>query len=258
MQSCIYEGRVSHCRFSPVKHQFQYRLFMVYLDLAELPDLLARPGLIADCCFSSASFLRGDHLKDSSGDLDLATRDLITHRTGVCPRGPIRLLTQLRYFGYYFSPLNLYFCFDPHGDEVESVVAEVNNTPWREQHCYVLWEGNRNVVDEGLSFTHKKSFHVSPFMDMNAAYHWKLSQPGASLELQLTSTRGGKLFFRAGFTMTRYPLTRWNLNRSLIRYPLMTAQIVAAIYYQALRLWMKKCPFYPHPQKNQAISTTSA
>ena len=168
MHSCIYEGRVTHRRFSPVKHQFQYRLFMVYLDLAELPELLTRRSLISDYRSSCASFLRNDHLKDTPGLLNDATRELVEDRTGVRLRGPVRLLTQLRYFGYYLSPLNLYFCFDADGSKVETVVAEVNNTPWGEQHCYVLWEGNRAAPDAALRFTHEKSFHVSPFIDMDA------------------------------------------------------------------------------------------
>ncbi len=255
MHSCIYEGRVIHRRCTPIEHKFRYRLSMLYLDLAELPQLVRRGGLISQRRLACASMLREDHLKHMSGSLDGGTRDLVESRTGVRPRGPIRLLTQLRYFGYYLSPLNLYFCFDADGREVEAVVAEVNNTPWGEQHCYVLWEGNRASVDAGLRFVHEKAFHVSPFMDMDSHYNWKLSEPGEQLDVGITTTRDGEPFFAAQLGLHRRPLTRWQLTRSMIRYPVMTARIAAAIYYQALRLWIKKCPFYTHPKKREASST---
>jgi DUF1365 family protein len=237
-----------------VKHQFRYRVFMVYLELAELPELVGRGGLISDRRFAGASLLRRDHWRGSAGSLDQATRDLVEARTQWRPRGPIRLLTQLRYFGYYFSPLNLYYCFDAAGDEIDAIVAEVSNTPWGEQHAYVLWAGNRIEREKGLSYVHQKSFHVSPFIDMHVDYRWKLTRPGDSLSVQITNTRGGEPFFRAGMAMTRCPLTRWHLTRAMIRCPLMTARIVTAIYYQALRLWMKKCPYYPHPNRSEASS----
>ena len=245
MHSCIYEGQVDHFRRSPVNHSFSYRLYMVYLDLAELPDLVPQKR------FGAATFLRRDHLKDSDCPIDSCVRNLVEERTSVRPCGPIRLLTQLRYFGYFFSPLNLYYCFDKEGQDVESVVAEVSNTPWGEQHCYVLWEGNRSDPKCELEFSHEKSFHVSPFMDMNVTYDWKLSRPGSNLQAQIDNHRGDEPFFSASLALKKQPFTKRGLNRMLMRYPIMTAQITMAIYYQALKLWWKRCPFYPHQKKSE-------
>ncbi len=253
MHSCIYEGRVTHQRFRPVTHQFQYRLFMVYLDLAEMPATLRSAG-ISHRRWAAASFVRDDHLKANAGSLEEAARELVESETGRRPSGPIRLLTQLRHFGQYFSPLNLFFCFDSAGEKVEFVVAEVNNTPWREQHCYVLWEGNRTTPADDLRFVHEKSFHVSPFMDMDADYDWQLSKPAASLDVQVTNTHSGQPLFSAELAMKRRPLTRWQLTLATIRTPWIPVKILVAIYFQALRLWMKKCPFYPHPSKRQATA----
>ena len=222
---------------------------MVYLDLAELPSVVGDRGLIGNRRLSGRSFLKSDHLFDKSASMQSEVRQLIERRTGVRPRGPIRLLTQLRYFGFYFSPLNLFYVFDDDDQQVEFVLAEVSNTPWNERHCYTLWQGNRIGDGTALRFEHAKEFHVSPFMEMDQEYRWHLSQPSRGLSIQLSNLCDQDVVFSAGMTMKRRDMSRQQLNRMMLRYPVVTAQIVAAIYYQALRLWWKKCPFYAHPKK---------
>jgi DUF1365 family protein len=222
---------------------------MVYLDLDELPTLVGRRGLISGSQHASRSFLRSDHLFDRSLPLASEVRQLIRARTGRTPVGSIRLLTQLRCFGYFMSPLNLFYVFDASGQRVEYVVAEVNNTPWNERHCYVLWDGNRQGDRDGLQFGHDKEFHVSPFMGMDLRYHWTLSTPGETLRIGLANSQDSKQLFDAGMTLERRVLNRPNLRRMTFRYPLMTAQITAGIHYQALKLWWKQCPVYSHPKK---------
>ena len=228
-------------------HSFRYRLYMAYLDLAEIPQLFPRRS------WRTIDFVRRDHLRQSTGPLEQAVRDLVKQETGMLLGGPIRLLTQLRQFGYYFSPLNLFYCFDPSGEEVQCVVAEVNNTPWGEQHCYVLWEGNRNESSSALRFHHDKSFHVSPFMSMDLHYDWLLTAPEEDLSVEIDTRRKGKQQFSARLQLSRRPLSNGNLLKMQLRHPLMTAKITAAIYFQALKLWWKKCPFYPHPKKSEII-----
>ena len=157
-------------------------------------------------------------------------------------------MTGLRCFGYYFSPLNLFYCFDPNGKTVETVVAEVSNTPWRETHYYVLSDANRVGTSGRLHFSHPKGFHVSPFMKMDLQYEWQLSQPGSRLAVEITNRQGTETVFQAGLTLSQRSLGRWPLFRMLFRYPWMTGRVALAIYYQAFRLWRKKCPFYPHPR----------
>ncbi len=224
-------------------------LFMVYLDLDELPSLVGNGRLIGDSRWSPRSFLRRDHLFDSSVELQTELRQMIRDQAGCQSTGPIRLLTQLRHFGYYFSPLNLFFVYDPAGRRVDFVVAEVSNTPWRERHCYLLWSGNRTASLGALEFAHPKQFHVSPFMSMDHEYRWRLTQPGAKLDVQLANFRDDDPLFSASLKLMRRELNSRELRRSSLRYPWMTVQISTAIYYQALKLWWKKCPFYSHPKK---------
>ena len=247
MHSCIYVGHVHHRRYSPRDHRFRYGLYMLYLDLDELPGLL-RDGVLRGARFAPLSFRRENHLSGSQQPLAEAVRELVEEQTGRRPTGPIRLLTGLRCFGYYFSPLNLYYCFGPDDKTVETVVAEVSNTPWRETHHYVLSDGNRTGQAGELRFSHPKGFHVSPFMQMDVQYDWRLTQPGSRLAAQITNRQESETVFKASLALVRRELGRRQLVRMLLRYPWMAGRIVLAIHYQAFRLWRKKCPFYPHPK----------
>ncbi len=251
MQSCIYLGTVHHQRRSPVGHEFRNSMYWLYLDLDEAPDLLDRRVLRAGR-FAPASFQRGDHLGPAELPLADAVRELVRAQTGMALRGPIRFLTQLRTFGVYFSPLNLFYCFDEEGDDVLAVVAEVSNTPWNERHWYVLWEGNREDDTRRMSFCHDKQFHVSPFMPMTTRYRWRLTEPRKTLGVRIDIERDGDAIFGTEMTLNRRELTRGQLLRCQFRFPLPAVQTLTAIYFQALRLWTKKCPFYPHPRRAAA------
>jgi uncharacterized protein len=248
MHSCLYQGYVQHRRLSPAEHVFRYGLYLAYLDLEELPVLLKGGYGLGRVRFSPASFCRSDHLGDPQSPLADAVRDLVEERTGWRPVGPIRLLTLLRNWGHYFCPLCLYYCFDCSGQTVEAVVADVTNTPWHERHWYVLHEANRLGEQSQLRFRHPKDFHVSPFMEMDMLYDWHLREPGNELSVAITSFRGQEHLFDVSLVLKRRELSRWAMLRSIARHPWMTARVVQAIHWQALRLWWKKCPFYSHPK----------
>ncbi|TWT87679.1 hypothetical protein Mal64_32210 [Pseudobythopirellula maris] len=247
MHSRLYEGAVAHRRRRPVSHRFRGSLVMAYLDLDEIDRLVGPGRLLPTRRIAPWSYARKDRLFSPDKPLVDEARDLIERHSGERPCGPIRLLTQMRSWGYYFSPLNLYYAFDAAGERVSQVLAEVNNTPWGERHVYVLSDNNRTSSDS-LRFAHPKSFHVSPFMGMDAEYRWRLNEPGEKLLVTLGHEREDGLLFDATLVLHERPLTRASLRRAAIRYPWLTAQVVTLIYYQALRLWQKRCPYYPHPR----------
>ena len=250
--SCLYVGQVRHRRFAPARHEFEYRLFMLYLDLDELPGLFERFWLWSSQRPNLAWFRRADHLGDPQQPLAESVRDLVEQRSGQRPRGPVRLLTQLRYFGHGFNPVSFYYCFDSSGEVLEHIVAEVNNTPWGEQHCYLLTASAAQREQRIQRFELDKEFHVSPFMGMDIRYQWSFMRPGKRLFVHLQNRQQGDKLFDASLIIDRQPISSAALSGALLRYPFMTLKVVAAIYYQALRLWLKKIPFHPHPGKKEA------
>jgi len=259
LHSALYTGWVSHRRREPRVHAFRYPLFMVWLDLTELPGAFRGRWLWGVERRTVAAFRRADHLGDPSRPLDQCVRDRVEAETGRRPAGPIRLLTHLRYFGYCFNPVSFYYCYDAADRQLETVVAEVNNTPWGERHCYVL-DGPAGAAGDARCWRSDKRLHVSPFMPMDLQYDWRLSTPVAAadspLAVHMGCSRAGELLFEATLALRRRPLTGGALAATLLRFPWMTLKVVAAIHWQALRLWLKRVPVYAHPARRVGSGAT--
>jgi DUF1365 family protein len=231
---------------------FQYRLFFMFLDLAELPNLFDVHPLWSHERFNIACFRRRDHFGNPAISLDQAVRDLVEDRLGSRPKGPIRLLTHLRYLGHCFNPASFYYCYDSADTAVDTIVVEIHNTPWAERYCYVLGaEQNEHPIKRWRRHHLIKAFHVSPFIDMDIHYDWRFCEPGDTLKVHMIDYQKGEKLFDASLALHRRAITRPALTRVLIRYPMMTGKVIAMIYWQALRLVLKKTPFFPHPQKKR-------
>lgn len=224
-------------------------MFQMYLDLEELDTVFRGSWLWSSRRLALAWFRRKDHFGDPEVDLATAVRDLVEQETGKRPDGSIRLLTHLRYFGYCMNPVSFYYVFDPAGEQVETIVAEVHNTPWGERHCYVLPRGAQQGAPM-LTHEFPKAFHVSPFMPMDQRYAWKLSEPEDRLVVHMESYEREAKVFDATMVLNRIAINKVNRAKVLVRYPLMTGKVIAAIYWQALRLRIKGIPFHTHPGKS--------
>lgn len=247
MESALYEGWIQHRRHAPVKHDFRYRMFMVYLDLGELPHVLDAARFWSARRAAPAWFRRADFLGDPSQPLADSVRQLVRD-SGSEPAGPIRLLTHLRYFGHSFNPVSFYYCFDEAGRAVRQIVANITNTPWRERHSYVLTPALDGSDREGFHrYEMAKVFHVSPFFPLAQTYRWFFRDPGDVCQVHMENYEAGERVFDATLRLEREPLTGRSLDRMLLRYPAMTLKVIAGIYWNALKLRRKGAPFHENP-----------
>ena len=255
MQSCLYFGRVSHRRHGgaadPVSNAFEYRMFMAWLDLGELDRVFRGRWLWSTRRPALAWLRRADYFGDPARPLEDVVRDLVEERTGRRPAGPIRLLTHLRYFGHCFNPVSFYYCYDDTGERLETIVAEVSNTPWGERHCYVLPRDEARVRGPVQEFELDKEFHVSPFLPMETRYQWRFNAPGKRLMVHLRNKQQGRHAFEATLNLERREINGPALAAALLRFPFMTMKVVLLIYWQALKLKLKGAKFYPHPAKRE-------
>lgn len=246
-RSAIYEGAVVHRRVGPRAHEFRYRLFMMYLDLDELPRLFDRRWFWSSRRPNLVWFRRSDYPGPAEQPLREAVLDRVGSELGRRPGGAVRMLTHLRTFGFVFNPVTFYYCFDER-EELEAVAAEITNTPWGERHTYVL-DARRSSDERAVRASFPKKFHVSPFFDMNQTYSWRFGVPGETLAVGMTNLEEGRPVLHVGLDCARREITAWNLASMLLRHPWLTLRVPLAIYWQAARLWLKRTPFFPHPAK---------
>ncbi|MCE0558065.1 DUF1365 domain-containing protein [Motilimonas sp. E26] len=235
--SAIYTGIVRHRRFSPVGHEFKYQVFFLGLDLDELGAVEKLGSWFKQNRWAPLSFNHQDYLHKNQPVSRQAVWQKVQDLGGVALNGRVLMLGQLRCFGIYFSPVNFYYCYND-ADELIYLLAEVSNTPWNERHYY--------LVDIAANQPTDKVFHVSPFMDLNMKYYWRIKAPGKQLRLHMENRNEAKLF-DASLMLQRVDLTNQNLRKQVIKLPSMAIKTLAGIYWQALKLYLKKVPYIPHP-----------
>ncbi|MDA1072092.1 MAG: DUF1365 domain-containing protein [Proteobacteria bacterium] len=242
LQSCLYVGRVMHHRLAPRRHRFSYRAMTMLFDLDELPVLDRRFALFGHNRARPIAFHDADHGPGDGSDLRSWVEGHMAAAGMAVPGGPIRILCLPRLLGYAFNPISVWFCFDP-DERLAAVLYEVANT-FGEKRSYLLpvEDPDAAVLRQGCA----KGFHVSPFLPVAGDYRFRLSPPGARMMLQIRHVVEGRTRLVALQTGARVALENGGLVRALLRFPLMTAKVIAAIHFEALRLWLKRMPFHPH------------
>lgn len=252
LASALYVGWVRHRRFTPKAHSFRYPVFMVYLDLEELDQVLTLHPFWSTSRYALARFRRADFHGDSDKSLLESVRDTVEKQTGERPTGAVRLLANWRYWGFNMNPLCTYYCYRSDGS-LQAIVAEVTNTPWKERHAYVLpFDGQQQK--QRAAFT--KEFHVSPFNPLAMNYRWYSNTPGQRASIHLENWQLEAKVMDATLSLKRQPMTARNMSAVLIRFPLITVKVAVSIYWQALKLWLKGVPYVPHPNNRPSSATT--
>lgn len=250
MQPGLYVGRLRHRRFRPRPHSFAYSLFMVLVDVDDVHGQMRRSRLTSVNRFNWASFDDRDHLGDPARPLrERVAADAARHGLEM-PDGPLYLLTHLRYLGYNFNPISFYYCCDRAGD-VRMIMGEVHST-FGELCTYWLTEAD--AVRQPRTFRRRvaKTMHVSPFMPMSLDYEFIVTTPGPTLVAHMNTvdrTEGTAApNFDATLTLERREWTPRAIRAQLFRVPMMTAKVIGAIHWEALRLWARGLRVYPHPR----------
>jgi DUF1365 family protein len=260
VNSALYNGVIGHRRFAPRRHEFRYRIGLLYLDLSEQDAVLALSPLAGRGRFAPFSFRETDYLKAFTGKgmrLIDAVRQQVGAAIGHEPQGAVCLLTQPRSWGLSFNPVSFFYCHEADG-QLAAIVCEVTNTPWRERYHYVLpAQTPTSLVDFHQHFAVAKAFHVSPFLPRDLEYRMSFSPAAQSLGVHMADWQGNEKLFDATLNLRREPLDCRSLHRYLRRFPWMTAKTALAIYWQALRLLLKRAPIFPHQAADGSFKTAT-
>ena len=232
MTSCIYNGTVIHKRFKPKKHFFKYKVFSLLIDLSELEKLDRKINFFSHNKFNLVSFFDKDHgNRDGSSLISWVKKNLKKENISY-KNIKIKLLCYPRIFGYVFNPLSVFYVFN--NNDLISILYEVKNT-FGEQHTYIFKVKNNNLLQHNC----EKKFHVSPFIEMNCNYFFRILKPSDKISIIIDQYQLNEKILYASQDGKRTDFTTSELIKSYLKHPLMTFKIIAAIHFEAFKLWAK-------------------
>ncbi|WP_108519430.1 DUF1365 domain-containing protein [Bradyrhizobium algeriense] len=243
--AALYVGEVMHARLKPIGHRFSYRVMSLLIDLDRLADADRRSPLFGVNRAALYSFHEADHGKRDGTSLHAYAQRCAAERGIDLTGGRVLLLCYPRLLGYTFNPLSIYFCYRADG-ELALLIYEVRNT-FGDVHPYVLPVTPGEISDAGVRQQQDKLFYVSPFIGMAMRYHFRVLPPGERVQLRILETNREGPLLAATFNGSHRALNTKELLRAFVALPLVTMKIMAAIHWEALRLWLKGARLVPRP-----------
>ena len=233
MNSCIYNGEVTHTRFKPVRHFLKYKTFSLLIDLDEIDELDSRISIFSHNKFNIFSFYDKDHGERDGSNLKEWVLTNIRKFNIEGKINKIKILCYPRIFGYVFNPLSIFYCYE--NDKLKAIFYEVKNT-FNEQHTYIFpVQKNEKIITQ----TCNKKFYVSPFMEMETAYNFRLAEPKETLSIFIKQTDNKGMLLSACQIGKKEQISTKKLVQNFFKHPMMTIKIIMAIHFEALRLWKK-------------------
>jgi hypothetical protein len=243
----LFNGTVMHQRMKPKKHRFSYKVFTVLIDIDRLQDADRQSRLFSIGRFNLLSFYEKDHGPRDGSSLR-GHVDKMLKQKGLAPPGRILLLAYPRLLGYGFNPLSVYYAYGRNGD-LSAIIYEVRNT-FGGLHTYVAPVADNQISDAGVRQHQQKEFYVSPFISMEQQYHFRMLPPGRIVRVRILESDAAGPLLSATFAGTHEPANTFSLLRACLRVPLLTFKVIAAIHWQAFKIWRKRVPLHPRPAKD--------
>lgn len=248
----FYNGHVMHARLNPFGHRFRYSVFSIAFDIDKIKDVQKASKFFSVNRFNLMCLFEKDHTEDENLSIAEYARGLL--KDADLPEAPERiiLMTYPRIFGYAFNPLSVYYVYGK-DDQLIAAIYEVRNT-FGARHSYVARVEDGELTASGLKQSRLKLFHVSPFIEMGARYHFSLLPPGKSLRVRIMETEDDEPLLSASFVGTQAKMTTASTLKRLIKYPFMTLKIILGIHWEALKLWIKGAKFHTSPTPPPPVS----
>lgn len=243
MENAIFRGYVRHRRFHPKSYIFTYRTDMYFLDVQRIEQTCKSLPYLSYNRFNLLSFNDNNYLPKYSGSLFQRIQKVIEQHGYEFNVSNAYILTNLTYLGFCYNPVSFYYCYSEDNSLVY-ILAEVNNTPWNERYTYVL---PCNTSKDKFEFDTDKVFHISPFMPMNMRYKWYTNAPSSIINFHIQTFLEEKTIFDATLSLKNIPLTTTNIFTSILLRPLISQKVKFSIYWQALKMWLRRFPIFEHP-----------
>tara|TARA_R110002110_G_scaffold119309_2_gene293726 strand:- start:7061 stop:7813 length:753 start_codon:yes stop_codon:yes gene_type:complete len=245
-ENILFSGTLRHRRFIPKVHEFTYKVFYFYFNINELASLCDTISFLSQEKFNYLSFYRKNYIGDASQPISETVNKLLSSQN-TKPSSDVFMMTQLSHLGFCFNPISLYFTYQD--DMLQSLIADVQNTPWGEKHPYVLTNPN-DISHQSYAFQFLKKLHVSPFFDMRFVYDLNLKLTKENFIVHMQNMKDDIKHFDVTLSMQGVPFSANALKKLIVKHPFVSQKIILSIYWQALKLYIKRIPFVSHPKYN--------